>query len=313
MSATPTTWAYGSAYAPGTCGELAQGVLPGGQRFHVTCPIDRGVRVRLRVRPAARTELRGIPEHAWKTGLALARATELLHLGPSEIEVIAYGTHLEEAKGMASSTADMVASVSALASAVGTDLPAPELARLAASIEPTDGTMHGGVVLADHQTGERIGDWEWAPRFTIAMFVPPERRFTTSSLHPGQRARGPEYAGLLADLDAAVGEQDHAAFADAATRSAAINEGFVPNPSFGVLAHALPATGALGLCVGHSGTVAGLLFMPDREGEERARAAIEALRLQLAPGVSGTVVRNPPSHGRPVPTEAECVRTAAGG
>jgi hypothetical protein len=40
-SASTSAWAVATASAPGTCGELVQGLLPDGINFHITCPIRK--------------------------------------------------------------------------------------------------------------------------------------------------------------------------------------------------------------------------------------------------------------------------------
>lgn len=194
---------------------------------------------------------------------------------------------------MASSTADVVACVRALAAASAETLSPSAIGRLAASIEPTDAIMHDGVVIADHSTGECLRRPAWTPQFAIAMFVPPATRKTTAGLHPGQVERQTDYAALLDAIDDAVRAEDAAAFASAATRSAVLNEAFVPNPLLQAILARPTQRGALGYCVGHSGTVCGVLFPAGTEGTEFAGAAVDRLLPHLGAATTAAVVQMP--------------------
>ncbi len=293
MPPTSTTIACsGAGQAFGTCGELAQGVLPDGRRFHVTCPIDLGSEASVRVRPGPRLSVVATWQDAEKTVRALRLAAQLLELGNVEIEVDRTSA-LPPAKGMASSTADIVAAVRALARASGQDIDGMTMARLATSVESSDGVMFDGVVAVDHHSGELLRRWEWRPRFVIATFVPGASRRTSDAVLAAQHRIASEYETLLADIDAAMRRRDIAAVAAAATRSAILNEPFVANPLLPFLAPVLPAFDALGLCVGHSGTVCGLLFEAGSDGDQRAATAVEHLLPTLPCGTTSLITRTP--------------------
>ncbi|MDQ8043639.1 MAG: hypothetical protein AAGC46_01300 [Solirubrobacteraceae bacterium] len=281
------------ASAAGTCGELAQGVLPGGQRFHVTCPIDRGSRVSVRTAPASRTTIAGLSPAMWKARRALALAVELLELSPQRI-VVEHASDLPAARGLASSTADVVATVRALAAAHDVELDALTLARLAASIEPTDGVMFDGLAVVDQLTGARLRRWAWWPQFHIAMFVPREQRETGRSGAPTDPRHATEYADLLDCLDRAVGARDAEAFAAQATRSSLLNDVATPNRLLAELLPALDLVGGAGLCVGHSGTVCGVLFA-GAHASEAAGQAVGDLLPALPHGTIADVVATPAS------------------
>jgi len=112
----------------------------------------------------------------------------------------------------------------------------------------------------DHHTGALVRRWDWTPQFTIAMFIPEQTLNTVDVSFTGQSHLAHEYESMLAELDAAVATRDAARFAAQCTRSAELNEGFVSNPVFRVVAPRVEQLGALGICVGHTGTVCGLLF-----------------------------------------------------
>lgn len=281
----------GSATAPGTCGELAQGVLPDGRRFHVTCPIDRGVRVQVRLEPADRTVVDGLSAGMWKTEQALLRAATALGLGQVRIRV-EHASALDRAKGLASSTADMVAAVRALARAGATRVDDESLATLVAAVEPSDGVMFEGVSAVDQHTGDLIRRWSWWPQFAIAMFTPTDVHQTGRRGAPALTDHAPAYADLLRRLDEAVVRRDAAEFAAQSTRSAVLNQPSVPNRLATLLLPRARDLGAAGLCVGHSGTVCGLLFHGD-DAESAAAHAVERFLPRAPSGTAGDVVRTP--------------------
>lgn len=278
--------------SPGTCGELAQGVLPDGTAFVVTCPIDRGTTVEVSLSPASSLEIVGVPAGRERLAQALRRTAELLELSPHRVTV-SHATELPVGKGMASSTADIVAASRALAAAAGMALAPEHLAALASSIEPSDGVMYDGIVAADRRTGALVRAWDWWPSFTVVAVVPPATFATADARLDTQRQHAEEYAALLARLDAAVVARDAAAFARVAARSAELGQSVVSNRVFVRLAARVDEFGALGVCAAHTGTVAGLLFPRTREGHSAAAAAARALRIDLPADVDVTVAHTP--------------------
>src|SRR5438552_6590361 len=63
---------------------------------------------------------------------------------------------LPEGRGLASSTADVVATARAVSDATGLHLEPGEIAELAIQIEPTDGVMWDGVVAFNHRAGRLL-------------------------------------------------------------------------------------------------------------------------------------------------------------
>lgn len=278
--------------APGTCGELAQGVLTDGTPFVVTCPIDRGTSIEVTLTPAPQLEIVGVPAGLDYLTRALRRAAELIELGPCRIEV-EHHTALYVGKGMASSTADIVAGARALALAAGLPLRPDEVAELAAAIEPSDGIMYDGIVAADPRTGLRLRSWTWWPQYVVVMVIPPDTFMTSAACFDGQERLAGDYDALLSRLDDAVDRRDDEAFAREATRSALLGQEFVASEAFARLHPRAADFGAVGTCAGHTGTVAGLLFTRTREGHAAAAEAERVLRAELPVGHQVTTARTP--------------------
>ncbi|XKK38574.1 hypothetical protein HFP72_29410 [Nocardiopsis sp. ARC36] len=147
MPGPVATSGIGTAF--GTFGELLQGALPERDGdFLVTLPIARWSVVRFDVLPGMRgLEVR--PAHKVKSlsaAGALLRALGLPAAGRITVE-----SGMPEGKGLASSSADLVATLRAVANAVGEGLPEELVGTVLRGIEPTDGVMYPAVVAYHHR------------------------------------------------------------------------------------------------------------------------------------------------------------------
>lgn len=258
----------GEGWAPGTCGELVQGVLPGGTEFQVSLPIDRGCRVAVRAEPARRVVVEGVPAWCTKTARAAEAALAVLDVGPHSVRV-ERRSRLPVAKGLGSSSADIVATARAVAAAFGRSFTADELATLAGAIEPSDPVMHDGVVVS-RRRGGLLRRWDWSPAFTVAVLVP----VSCATTPTGVLASGPvTYDDLLDAVDAGAARRDAAPFVAAARASARRSER-AADPWVRATARHARRFGALGWCVAHTGTATGLLFPDDPAGRAAAEAAV---------------------------------------
>lgn len=225
----------------------------------MTCPIAKTTTVALRVRPAADFAITRIAPKLDKLGQSLRATAALLELEPVEIRVERW-SDLDVGKGMGSSTADIVAAARALAAVAGRPLSTAELAKIATSIESSDGSMHPGMVAFNQKTGHVLEEFSWWPQFRIIMITPAQVLSTESAAFTGKEKLGRRFDEILNQLRAAAVNRDARAFALAASRSARLNQRFVPNPCYPLFADRLDELGAVGLNVGHTGTLLGLLF-----------------------------------------------------
>lgn len=268
----------GRGTAPGTCGEFAQGLLPNGTPFHVTCPINKSATVTVSLREAKTPKILGLGEHHRKLELAIQHTVGLLDLGG--VEVIArHWSDLDIGKGMGSSTADVLAGVRAISDAAGETLSRETEGQVAATVESSDGSMYPGIAAVNHKTCELVESWDWYPEFVIVMLVPHNSVDTTSIPFLGQERLAEEYDDLLGRMNGAVQRRSIAEFAEQSTRSAIMNDEFLLNPYSRNLRSRLAEFDALGLNVGHTGTVCGLLFANTDTGRAAAsEASLEVSR-----------------------------------
>ncbi|GHE73704.1 GHMP family kinase ATP-binding protein [Streptomyces vinaceus] len=254
----------GTGTAFGTFGELLQGVLPGDDRhFMVTFPVAGWSRAVFRHSPGHQG-FTVWPPHKRKAvriaELALAAAGRT---GGGSLEL---SSELPEGKGMASSSADLVATVRAVGAAVGTTFAAAEIESFMRKIEPTDGVMYDQIVAYHHREAELREELGMLPPVVI---VGHDEGGQVDTIAHNRQARvvgeaeKAEYAVLLAELCEAVRGQDLRAVGRVATRSAELNAAARSRRSLPELQRICADTGGLGVACAHSGTVLGILYAAD--------------------------------------------------
>ncbi|WP_078891089.1 hypothetical protein [Streptomyces sp. NRRL S-350] len=263
----------GRADACGTFGELLQGRLPDGTDFLVTLPITLRSRAWFRFDPAG--PLRVFPAHKTKS-LRLAETMLTAHQSGAGGTLI-LDSDLLIGKGLASSSADLVATARAVGGALGLDTGPAAVEHWLRPIEPTDGVMHPGVVVFEHRA-VRLREALGGPAAATVVAVDEGGHLDTVAFNKRPKHYSPaetaEFTGLLDALTAAVRAGDLAAVGRVATRSAVLNQRFAPKRHLDALLAIAARTGALGVVCAHSGTMLGLLF--DDADPDRARKVAEA-------------------------------------
>lgn len=105
------------------------------------------------------------------------------------------------------------------------------------------------------------------------MLVPNNSVDTASIPFLGQERLSEDYDDLLGKMSSSIQSRSIADFAEQSTRSAVMNDEFLLNPYSRNLRGRLAEFGALGLSVGHTGTVCGLLFANTDAGRTAASEA----------------------------------------
>ncbi len=263
--------AVGVAAAPGTCGELAQGML-GDTSLMVTCPIDVYATAHVELWDSARSTVCG-PDDAPKA----VRAVEmtLKHLGRRELLA---RLHLDSAmprqKGMASSTADIVASIAATAAALGAELPVDEQVNIALAIEPSDGIMLPGIALFDYQAGQVVHLLGNPPDMRVLMLEfsggVDTQRFNAVNHAPLLLTQSEQFEKALGLIEEGIARGDVECIGHGATTSALAHQSVLPKAQLPAVLKLAKDAGAAGVNVAHSGTVIGMLFPDDAERIEWA-------------------------------------------
>ncbi len=288
----------------GTFGELLQGALPaGGREFLVTLPITRGSTAEFAALPGSG----GVdvsPAHKEKSRRL---AEELLRaFGGGVGGTLRIRSELPEGKGLASSSADMVATARAVGRACGFRVPRRALARMMGAIEPTDGVMYGGIVSYYPREGVLRRSLGTLPALTVVA-LDEGGRVETRGFHGDRKSYGArrlaEYEGLLLGLERAVRRCHLRSIGEISTRSAVLNQDILPKAHLDLFVDLRARYGALGVVAAHSGTVLGLLLDPasPRHPETLPALTDELTRHHLGVRVYSTRGPEDPRRSRPVP------------
>lgn len=265
----PQAGAIGVSGTYGTFGELLQGTLPDGALpgredgdFLVTLPIARWTMAAFRAGddPEA-LEVR--PRHKTK---ALRLVAMILAELPAPVGGrLTIESTLPEGKGLASSSADLVATARAVGNAVGLAMPPRRIERYLARIEPTDGVLYPGIVAFQHRSVRLLARLGSLPPMTV-VGVDEGGAVDTVDFNripkPFTAAHKREYAELLDRLTGAVARHDLPAVGAVATRSAELNQVLRHKWTLEPLRGVCAEVGGLGVVTSHSGTTLGVLLDP---------------------------------------------------
>jgi L-threonine kinase len=268
--------ATGVSTAFGTFGELLQGVLPEDDGdFLVTLPVARWSTARFELTPDD-PEVTVEPAHKKKA----LRLTEMIlqDAGGPGGGILGIDSSLPEGKGLASSSADLVATARAVANALGEPMPPRRIESYLARIEPTDGVLYPAIVAFHHRSVRLraelgslppmavVGIDEGGAVDTVAFNAIPK---------PFTAADRRRYARLLDRVTDAVARRDLTEVGRVATASARMNQVLRHKRSLEPMIRICEDVGGLGVVVGHSGTSLGILLdatAPDHAGRLAAAA-----------------------------------------
>ncbi|RWL87599.1 MAG: hypothetical protein EOR68_33190 [Mesorhizobium sp.] len=248
----------------GTFGELLQGQLPIGSlprdpHFLVTMPI--ALFARAHFMPVAGTQSVTVyPSHKVK---AKRLAENLaMTLGASG-GILFLQSELPEGKGLASSSADLVATARSIACCFKRSVRTSLIEKLMAEIEPSDGVMYPGVVAYQQRTCRLLSFLGQMPPLAIVGI---DEGGTVETVDYDQRrgeisdSHRAEYHQLLDRARIAIPRRDTATIGRIATASALLHQERAPKEHLDSMLKASEATDALGVIVAHSGTMIGILL-----------------------------------------------------
>lgn len=259
-----TSSPMGIGRAFGTFGELLQGVHgQNGLDFLVTFPIGLFARATFAVQPLE-DELVVTPATKRKA-LRLAKMIlehyELPLTGSLHIE-----SEIPVGKGMASSSADMVAAARAVANCYALDIPHELLQSFMREIEPSDGVMYEGTVAFYHRKVELC---EYMGVMTPLTVVGIDEGGEIDTVEFNKRPKvftdedKQEYTDLLKLASDAIRNDDKRLIGEVATRSSLLNQKQLPKKHLTKMMNISEEIGGLGVIVAHSGTCIGLLLDPE--------------------------------------------------
>lgn len=247
------------ATCPASCGELLQGWIAGGEKL-ISYPINWYSEVtlsdKLGVNSSGNTK-------AW---LAFALTCEYFGVTKSECPPVSLQVKstIPVAKGMASSTADIAATIGATAKWLEQPITESEIAKLCLQLEPTDSTIFNSLTLFDHLKGDVIQSSNWMPKLGVVVLEPLtilETAIYRQKDHQEQLLKNePQLAKGLQLFNQAVAQKSIHLLGEAASISATCNQFILPKPFWNELVEVAEKLNLVGLNVSHSGTVVGLLY-----------------------------------------------------
>ena len=260
----------GFGRAPGTFGELLQGALAGdSNNFLVTFPIARQVTTVFESAQSSR-EIQTVPSGKHKSVRLIRRLLD--DQGIEAGGTLTFLEQLPEGKGLASSSADMVASARAVADYYRFEVGEAYLSALLGEIEPTDGVMYDECVSFFHRRCKLIERLGALPPLRV---VGVDEGSTVDTVEFNARAKShsdmeiDEYSRLLRIISVAIHQRDKRAIGKVSTRSAEINQKYNPKRYLKLAIAVSETLDALGVVVAHSGTYVGVLLDPEREDADR--------------------------------------------
>ncbi len=244
---------------PGTCGELVQGTI-NGVSFHVTCPVD--IYSKVKVKLNGNFNWNYSSEHS--KAIAAVKKT-LSFLGqPNLGGKLTIQSSLPISKGMASSTADVVAAIEATSLALERKLSKKQVAELALSVEPTDGSLFPGIVLFDHRQGNIYEPLGSPPPIDIVVLDFGGKVDTVAFNHHDisavSRKLEPQIAEALNLVHYGIATGNPQLVGQGATISARANQQILFKPQLEHVISLASEAGAVGVNVAHSRTVIGVLL-----------------------------------------------------
>jgi uncharacterized protein involved in propanediol utilization len=253
----------GYGKANGTFGELLQGMLPCQKSFMVTFPINLFSYATF-IPNTSSTEITVYPKHKAKS-LALAHnLLKLLNINIGGTLIIE--SELVEGKGLASSSADLVATAYAVTNSIGANITEDLIAQLIYPIEPSDGVMYPGIISFDYKELKLINNIGILPKLTI-IAIDEGNQIDTIEYNSIKRICSKyysmKYEKLLIQMSNAIKNQDLQMVGKISTESAIMNQANNPKKFLQELIDICKTIGALGVSTTHSGTFIGIIMNPE--------------------------------------------------
>jgi len=230
--------------------------------FMVTLPIQKFSKV-VFTPDSSSNGITVSPTHKTKSRELVQKLVECYGLCGGHLTI---ESELPEGKGMASSSADLVAATRAFESTLGRAIPTQLILGFLRSIEPSDGVMYSEFVTFFHRKVElcrRLG----SPSRLKVVAVDEGGQVDTIEYNQRNRlftdSECSEYAELLQTMEEAILGNDLVSLGRVATRSAILNQRRNPKRHLDRIIEIGKEVQALGVVVTHSGPCLGLLF-PDQ-------------------------------------------------
>ncbi|MBI3604493.1 MAG: GHMP kinase [Nitrospirae bacterium] len=257
---------------PGSCGELAQGMIDG-ERFHISCPVNLytwgGI-----------GRWRGVPYSPGKKVREMLHRTGIKNKPCGELPISLY-SELPVGKGMASSTADLVAALALIQVLTKSSFETADQIKFLTAIEPTDGVMFQGISLFDHCRGAFQKSLGEPPPLDILALEFEEKVDTIAFNERMKKKAARSQSGRILKafqlIEEGIKEGSTLKIGAGATISALSHQNILRKPDLEKVLKLTLELGGVGVNVAHSGTVIGMLFNPGTYSFKTLEHKIRAL------------------------------------
>lgn len=255
--------------APGSCGELVQGMIYG-KNFHVTCPVNLFSEITVSIFKNSDNSdiicINNDRKDNWKATVAMRKTLDYFGFN-NPGGIIKIKSRIPSGKGMASSTADISGVILATALSLKEFISEDEIAKIALSIEPTDGIMFKDICLFDHKKGllfERLGSISENKIIVIdAGGIVDTIEFNKKDNHKLLSENEEQINKTLVKLRGGFASNNINIIGECATESAILNQKILYKDYLDKLIELAFKYSASGVNIAHSGTVAGVILSPD--------------------------------------------------
>ncbi|WP_432665701.1 cobalamin biosynthesis protein [Wukongibacter baidiensis] len=267
------------AICPASCGELIQGVIGDGEKL-ISLPVDVFSEVTLEEKKHGKSNI-----SRPKALLALKKTLEHFKVQDNYIESISIdiNSNIPIAKGMASSTADIAATIVATARLLGKEMKPELLGELCCKIEPTDSTIFDKLTLFDHINGRVIGNYDWMPEMKVLVLEledivnTQEFRKNDYSVIRYENKKLIEKAHKVFEMS--CNKKDRKLLGEVVTLSSMANQRILFKPMLHEIIDISLGQGAYGVNVAHSGTVVGILYDEKRLDIDKLKDLFDQSRI----------------------------------
>ncbi len=254
------------ARCPGSCGELIQGLIYGGEKL-ISYPIDCYSYATLKEGKSKSNKYK-------KVSAMIEKVFEYYGFSKNDSKGLSIDIHTEIpiGKGMASSTADLAASAVATVEYLGKVITEEEVAKLCIEIEPTDSTIFKEITLFDHINGIFAKKYGFMPDCKVLLLEGREM-INTLDFHKldfkDKLQENEENLKIaLKYFEKGIENKDIYSIGRGASISAVANQSIIYKKGLEELCELSSMLGAAGINVAHSGSVIGIIYESNKFDKE---------------------------------------------
>lgn len=266
--------AYGTC--PASCGEFVQGILDN-EEYLCSYAVD------IYSTATVEEKLEDVQRGPYKSRMAIKSVFKRFGISVRECRNISLqiDSDIPVSKGMASSTADIGATIKATLTLINKSLSDEEIAKLAAKIEPTDSIYLDKNSIFNPITGEVIKPLGNVKNARV-IILEPQKTLSTKRIRsiPDYEERKISNKGVIKEafnlLEQGITKNDLDLIGRASTLSSLANENIHKKHQLNKIIEISNSYGAYGVNVAHSGTVVGIIIDKDMNEKRLIRLLHEA-------------------------------------